>query len=54
MQRCPDITLAGQLLDWKPTVALEQGLGKTIQYFDTLLAGPPGTVDDGLMMNELT
>ncbi len=38
MQRCPDISLARRLLDWAPTVALDDGLGRTIAYFDRLLA----------------
>jgi UDP-glucuronate decarboxylase len=38
MQRCPDITLARKTLDWEPEVALEQGLGRTIAYFERLLA----------------
>lgn len=33
MQRQPDITRAQQLLGWKPTVELEQGLARTIAYF---------------------
>jgi len=33
LQRCPDITLAKEKLDWQPTVQLEQGLEKTIAYF---------------------
>ena len=37
MQRCPDITLAREMLNWEPKVALDQGLGKTIAYFDGLL-----------------
>jgi UDP-glucuronate decarboxylase len=37
MQRCPDITLARKMLDWEPKVALDQGLGRTIAYFDGLL-----------------
>lgn len=37
MQRCPDITLARQLLGWEPSVALDAGLGKTIAYFEMLL-----------------
>lgn len=38
-QRRPDITLAKQVLDgWEPTVPLEQGLSRTIAYFDELLA----------------
>lgn len=32
-QRRPDISLAKKILKWKPTVSLEQGLGKTIEYF---------------------
>ena len=32
-QRRPDITKAKQYLDWEPTVALEQGLERTIAYF---------------------
>jgi UDP-glucuronate decarboxylase len=33
MQRCPDIRLARKTLKWKPTVALEDGLKRTIAYF---------------------
>lgn len=36
-QRCPDITLAKEKIDWQPTVPLEKGLKKTIHYFDQLL-----------------
>lgn len=35
-QRCPDISVAKQQLDWKPEVQLKQGLEKTIEYFATL------------------
>jgi len=38
MQRCPDITLARRLLDWQPEVPLDEGLARTITYFDNLLA----------------
>ena len=31
--RQPDITRARTLLGWEPTVSLEQGLGRTIDYF---------------------
>jgi dTDP-glucose 4,6-dehydratase len=31
--RQPDITLARTLLDWEPKVTLDQGLGRTIDYF---------------------
>ncbi len=37
MQRQPDITLAKQLLDWQPSIALEDGLKRTIPYFQELL-----------------
>ena len=37
-QRCPDITLAKEKLDWEPVVPLEEGLKKTIAYFDKLLS----------------
>jgi UDP-glucuronate decarboxylase len=37
-QRRPDISLAGEkLAGWKPSVGLEEGLKKTIAYFDALL-----------------
>jgi len=35
-QRKPDITLAQEKLGWQPTVALEQGLQKTIEYFASI------------------
>ena len=37
-QRQPDITRAKELLHWEPTVALEQGLERTIAYFRTVIA----------------
>ena len=39
LQRKPDITLAGKILDWKPEINLEDGLQKTINYFKSLLFG---------------
>ena len=36
-QRRPDITLAGKELDWSPHVQLEEGLRKTIAYFERIL-----------------
>ncbi len=37
LQRCPDISKARGKLGWQPTVALDDGLRKTIGYFETLL-----------------
>ncbi len=37
-RRRPDISLARQKLDWQPKVALREGLGKTIAYFETVLS----------------
>ena len=37
MQRCPDITLARQLLKWEPTVDLREGLRNTIDWFQETL-----------------
>lgn len=39
MQRKPDITLARATLGWEPTIALRQGLVKTIEYFSQLSDG---------------
>ena len=36
-QRCPDITRARNLLEWEPTVALGDGLAKTVAYFRDVL-----------------
>jgi UDP-glucuronate decarboxylase len=36
-QRQPDITKARQLLGWDPTIRLEDGLKKTIEYFSSSL-----------------
>ena len=36
-QRRPDISLAKEHLNWQPTIALEQGLEKTIEYFSALI-----------------
>ena len=36
-QRCPDISLAKELLGWAPRVQLRDGLMKTIAYFDQQL-----------------
>jgi UDP-glucuronate decarboxylase len=42
-QRQPDITRAMRLLDWRPRIELEEGLGHTIDYFRCTLDGGPRT-----------
>jgi UDP-glucuronate decarboxylase len=42
-QRQPDITLARSALNWGPKVQLEEGLKKTIAYFDAVVAELPNT-----------
>jgi UDP-glucuronate decarboxylase len=39
MQRKPDISLAKEKLGWQPQIQLEQGLKKTISYFNPLVTG---------------
>jgi dTDP-glucose 4,6-dehydratase len=36
-QRRPDISLAKELLGWEPTIELREGLGRTAEYFRTVL-----------------
>ncbi|HSV92750.1 MAG TPA: NAD-dependent epimerase/dehydratase family protein, partial [Desulfobacterales bacterium] len=40
-QRRPDIALARRELGWQPTVELEEGLRRTIDYFKEFAAQPP-------------
>lgn len=40
-QRRPDITRAGDLLHWEPSVDLDAGLLQTIEYFKGVLRGDP-------------
>jgi nucleoside-diphosphate-sugar epimerase len=35
--RRPDISRARELLDWEPKVDLRDGLGKTMDYFRTMI-----------------
>jgi len=37
-RRRPDITKARELLGWGPTVGLERGLSRTIEYFRSEIA----------------
>ncbi|WP_343628270.1 UDP-glucuronic acid decarboxylase family protein [Roseateles sp.] len=43
-RRCPDITRAGELLDWRPEVSLEDGLQRTIDHFRDVLGARSVTV----------
>jgi len=43
-QRCPDITRARAMLHWSPKVDLDEGLTKTIAYFDALLSASASSV----------
>jgi nucleoside-diphosphate-sugar epimerase len=36
-QRRPDITRARRVLGWEPTVALEDGLSRTLEYFRSVV-----------------
>lgn len=38
VRRCPDITQAKSILGWQPKVSLEEGLGKTAEYFREVLS----------------
>ncbi len=41
-RRRPDITLAQEKLGWKPTVSLEVGIKKTIEYFEGIIKAQEG------------
>jgi len=40
VRRRPDIALAARALGWEPQVGMREGLGRTIDYFRQLRAGP--------------
>ncbi len=42
LQRCPDITMAKNVLGWQPTVELDAGLAKTVAYFKQMLGDSSG------------
>lgn len=50
-QRCPDISKAKSLLDWQPVTNLNEGLVKTIHYFESQLSG---TVESPSISYELS
>jgi UDP-glucuronate decarboxylase len=43
LQRCPDITQAKAVLGWQPTVELDVGLHKTVEFFRKLLIDAEAT-----------
>ena len=43
-QRCPDISRAKAMLHWSPKVDLDEGLMKTIAYFEALLSASASSV----------
>ncbi len=42
--RRPDITLAKQVLGWQPTVSVDEGIRRTITYFEQILAATPSVI----------
>lgn len=46
-QRKPDINTANEALDWQPKIDLDEGLVKTIDYFDSLLKAYSEKLDFG-------
>ena len=41
-QRKPDISAAREVLQWEPSVALEEGLTRTVDYFQSILESGSG------------
>jgi UDP-glucuronate decarboxylase len=41
-RRCPDISLAREVLGWEPTTSLQTGLKATIEYFEALVGSRKG------------
>jgi UDP-glucuronate decarboxylase len=52
-QRRPDISLAYEVLDWRPATGLEEGLERTIAYFDELLRSTPRAVATKPVLGDL-
>jgi UDP-glucuronate decarboxylase len=42
-QRRPDISRAAEMLGWRPTISVEAGIQRTINYFDSVLRTPDPT-----------
>jgi UDP-glucuronate decarboxylase len=52
VRRCPDVSLANEKLGWAPHTTLDDGLTKTIAYFDELLNEPTAPVEISERPNE--
>jgi UDP-glucuronate decarboxylase len=48
LQRQPDISLARERLGWQPTIQLQEGLSKTIRYFEELIRMDESAAKPGL------
>jgi len=53
-QRQPDISLAKKYLEWEPKVPLEEGLKRTIAYFDDLLCSTKITATSSFSLMNLS
>jgi UDP-glucuronate decarboxylase len=51
-QRRPDISLAKELLGWEPSIELQDGLSKTIAYFEELLSSNALIAPIGLTLRD--
>lgn len=50
MQRRPDIAQAKDILDWQPSIELEEGLDRTIAYFRTIVGEPGRTMVESVSL----
>jgi UDP-glucuronate decarboxylase len=41
LQRCPNISRAKEILEWKPSIKLQEGLVRTVEHFSQLLSVQP-------------
>ena len=50
MQRRPDIAQAKDILDWQPSIELDEGLDRTIAYFRTIVGEPGRTMVESVSL----